>query len=122
VGSLTEVIACEVRLHRARSLGALADRLFHDDCARLGSDANDAIKSPLASIKRKAPIRTKSGRSKLSCVKLYAPPRAEGQFDFTGDGGVIAAALLSKCNRNGTRNRFASNCGRAATAGRLGFG
>jgi hypothetical protein len=40
----------EDRLRRAKYLGALADRLFRDECARLGLDPSEAIKSPLASI------------------------------------------------------------------------
>jgi hypothetical protein len=35
---------------RARYLGALADRVFRAECARLGLDADEAIKSPLSSI------------------------------------------------------------------------
>jgi hypothetical protein len=45
-----EVINQEDRLRRAKYLGALADRLFRDECARLGIDAEEAIKSPLMSI------------------------------------------------------------------------
>ncbi len=40
----------EERLRRAAYLGARADRLFRAECARLGLDANEAIKSPLSSI------------------------------------------------------------------------
>ena len=40
----------EDRLRRAKYLGALADRLFRNKSARLGLDANEAIKSPLLSI------------------------------------------------------------------------
>jgi len=47
---LTEVINHEVRLRRAKYLGALADRLFRKECARLGLNADEAIKSPLLSI------------------------------------------------------------------------
>ena len=35
------------RLRRAKWLGALADRLFRNECARLGIDADEAINSPL---------------------------------------------------------------------------
>jgi hypothetical protein len=49
-GALTEAINHEVRLRRAKYLGALADRLFRDECARLGLNADEAIKSPLLSI------------------------------------------------------------------------
>ena len=45
-----EVINQGDRLRRAKYLGALADRLFRDECARLGIDADEAIKSPLMSI------------------------------------------------------------------------
>jgi hypothetical protein len=45
-----EVINQEDRLRRAKYLGAIADRLFRDECARLGIDAEEAIKSPLMSI------------------------------------------------------------------------
>jgi hypothetical protein len=38
------------RLLRAKYLGAAADRVFRAECARLGLDASEAIKSPLASI------------------------------------------------------------------------
>jgi hypothetical protein len=47
---VTEVINHEVRLRRAKYLGALADRIFRDECARLGLNADEAIKSPLLSI------------------------------------------------------------------------
>jgi bifunctional non-homologous end joining protein LigD len=50
LGALTEVINHEVRLRRAKYLGALADRLFRNECARLGLNADEAIKSPLMSI------------------------------------------------------------------------
>jgi len=40
----------ENRLRRAKYLGALADRLFRNECARLGLNADEAIKSPLLSI------------------------------------------------------------------------
>ena len=43
-----DVVTHEDRLRRA--LGALADRLFHDECARLGLDAKEAIRAPLVSI------------------------------------------------------------------------
>jgi hypothetical protein len=49
-GLLAELIENENRLLRAKYLGALADRLFRDECVRLGLDANEAIKSPLLSI------------------------------------------------------------------------
>jgi hypothetical protein len=45
-GALTEAINHEVRLRRAKYLGALADRLFRDECACLGLNADEAIKSP----------------------------------------------------------------------------
>ena len=45
-----EVVNHEDRRQRARFLGALADRLFRDECARLGLDADEAMKSPLLSI------------------------------------------------------------------------
>ena len=48
--ALTEVIKHEDRLRRAKYLGALADRLFCNECARLGLNADEAIKSPLLSI------------------------------------------------------------------------
>jgi hypothetical protein len=38
------------RLQHARYLGALADRVFRRECARLGLDADEAIKSPLSPI------------------------------------------------------------------------
>jgi len=38
------------RLRHAKYLGALADRVFCRECARLGLDADEAIKSPLSSI------------------------------------------------------------------------
>ena len=47
---LMEVIDQEDRLRRAKYLGALADRLFRDECVRLGLDADEAIRSPLMSI------------------------------------------------------------------------
>jgi hypothetical protein len=50
LGSLTDVIKHEDRLRRAKYLGALADRLFRDECTRLGLNADDAIQSPLANI------------------------------------------------------------------------
>jgi hypothetical protein len=40
----------EDRRLRARYLGALADRIFRAECARLGLNADEAITSPLASI------------------------------------------------------------------------
>ena len=45
-----DVIDREDRLRRAKYLGALADRLFSDECARLGLDAKEAIRAPLLSI------------------------------------------------------------------------
>ena len=45
-----DVIDREDRLRRAKYLGALADRLFSDECARLGLDAKEAIRAPLMSI------------------------------------------------------------------------
>jgi hypothetical protein len=50
LGALTELINHEVRLRRAKYLGALADRLFRKECARLGLSADEAIKCPLLSI------------------------------------------------------------------------
>jgi hypothetical protein len=50
LGALTEVINYEIRIRRAKYLGALADRIFRDECARLGLNADEAIKSPLLSI------------------------------------------------------------------------
>jgi hypothetical protein len=50
LGALTEMINHEVRLRRAKYLGALADRLFRKECARLGLNPDEAIKSPLLSI------------------------------------------------------------------------
>ena len=50
LGALTEVITHEDRLRRAKYLGALADRLFRNECARLGLNVEEAIKSPLLSI------------------------------------------------------------------------
>jgi hypothetical protein len=47
---MTEVLAYEDRLRRARYLGALADRVFRDECSRLGINVDEAIKSPLMSI------------------------------------------------------------------------
>ena len=47
---MTDVIKHEDRLRRAKYLGALADRLFRDECTRLGLNADDAIQSPLANI------------------------------------------------------------------------
>jgi hypothetical protein len=41
LGSLTDVIKHEDRLRRAKYLGALADRLFRDECTRLGLNADD---------------------------------------------------------------------------------
>jgi len=38
------------RLQHAKYLGALADRVFRRECARLGLDVDEAIKSPLASV------------------------------------------------------------------------
>ncbi len=40
----------EDRIRRAKYLGAVADRVFRNECARLGLDAGEAIKSPLSSI------------------------------------------------------------------------
>ena len=40
----------EDRRLRARYLGALADRVFRAECARLGLDVDEAITSPLSSI------------------------------------------------------------------------
>jgi hypothetical protein len=48
--SMTEALSHEDRLRRAKWLGALADRLFRNECARLGIDAHEAINSPLLSI------------------------------------------------------------------------
>jgi hypothetical protein len=57
----------EDRLRRAKYLGALADRLFRNECARLGLDANEAIKSPLLSIiTRHALLRLQAVSSKTS--------------------------------------------------------
>jgi len=39
--ALEEVIKHEDRLSRAKYLGALADRLFRNECARLGLNAAD---------------------------------------------------------------------------------
>ena len=50
LGALTVVIKHEDRLRRAKYLGALADRLFRKECARLGLNADEAMKSPLLSI------------------------------------------------------------------------
>ena len=50
MAALTVDIVYGARLCQAKYLGALADRLFRDECARLGLDANEAINSPLASI------------------------------------------------------------------------
>ena len=50
LGALMEVITHEDRLRRVKYSGALADRLFRNECARLGLNADEAIKSPLASI------------------------------------------------------------------------
>ena len=47
---MTEVLAYEDHLRRAKYLGALADRVFRDECARLGINADEAIKSPLMSV------------------------------------------------------------------------
>ena len=47
---MTVEIMYGARLRQAKYIGALADRLFRDECARLGLDANEAINSPLASI------------------------------------------------------------------------
>jgi hypothetical protein len=47
---MTEALSHEDRLRRARWLGALADRLFRKECARLDIDADEAVKSPLLSI------------------------------------------------------------------------
>jgi hypothetical protein len=61
------VIKHEDRLRRAKYLGALADRLFRNECARLGLDANEAIKSPLLSIiTRHALLRLQAVSSKTS--------------------------------------------------------
>ena len=53
-----DVVTHEDRLRRAKYLGALADRLFHDECARLGLDAKEAIRAPIVSIiaRQGAPI------------------------------------------------------------------
>jgi len=40
----------EERTRRAAYLGAVADRVFRAECARLRLDASEAIKSPLSSI------------------------------------------------------------------------
>jgi hypothetical protein len=50
VGPLTEALTHEDRHRRAKYLGALADRYSSDECARLGLDVREAMKSPLASI------------------------------------------------------------------------
>jgi hypothetical protein len=47
---MTEALSHEDRLRQARWLGALADRLFRQECARLDIDADEAVKSPLLSI------------------------------------------------------------------------
>jgi hypothetical protein len=54
----------EDRCLRARYLGALADRVFRAECARLGLDADDAIKSPLSS------IIARQGRGSTLCAQL----------------------------------------------------
>src|SRR5262249_40620347 len=69
---LTEVMKHEDRLRRAKYLGALADRLFRNECARLGLNADKAIKSPLLSI-----ITRQGGR-------VVAPSKpSPGQSDGT---------------------------------------
>jgi hypothetical protein len=40
----------ENRTRRAEYLGRVADRAFRQECARLGLDANEAIRLPLSSI------------------------------------------------------------------------
>jgi hypothetical protein len=44
------VIKYEDRLRRAKYLAGLADRLFRDECARLGLNVDEAMKFPLSSI------------------------------------------------------------------------
>ena len=60
----------EDRLRRAKYLGALADRLFRE-CARLGLNADEAIKSPLLSI-----ITRQGGR--VVTLSEPSPGRSDG--------------------------------------------
>jgi hypothetical protein len=55
----------EDRLRRAKYLGALADRLFRNECARLGLNADEAIKSPLLSIIARQGGRVVTNREKV---------------------------------------------------------
>ena len=43
-------LSLEDRRRRARYLGALADRVFYHECARLGLNVDEVIKYPLSSI------------------------------------------------------------------------
>jgi hypothetical protein len=61
----------EDRLRRAKYLGALADRLFRNECARLGLNADEAIKSPLLSI-----ITRQGGR--VVTLSEPSPGRSDG--------------------------------------------
>ena len=63
--ALTEVIKHEDRLRRAKYLGALADRLFRNECARLGLNTDEAIKSPLLSIITRQGGRVVTNREKV---------------------------------------------------------
>ena len=62
---MKEVIKHEDRLRRAKYLGALADRLFRNECARLGLNADEAIKSPLLSIITRQGRRVVTNREKI---------------------------------------------------------
>jgi hypothetical protein len=87
VGAMTEVINHEVRLRRAKYLGALADRIFRDECARLGLNADEAIKSPLLS------LITRQGGHVVTASK-----RSPGRYSITSsarassDGGIRQVA------------------------------
>jgi hypothetical protein len=72
--------------------------------------------------KEKAPIRTKSGLSKLLAVKLYAPPGLRGRSLFTGNEGVIAADGIANATAMELGIASARACCSAATAGRTGVG
>jgi hypothetical protein len=86
------VIKHEDRLRRAKYLGALADRLFRDECARLGLNADEAIKSPLLSI-----ITRQGGHVVTASKRSPGQPGGGGHHETFGSSGHTRSQR--SCNR-----------------------